>query len=193
MVPLPAWDVQIAAAFEQRLRRPAGATVHSTSASRRRTCSARPTRRSRQAGRGLFRRLVVSFSDDINATMAMEQRGGSLAEEVRLAEAERALRETLRLCAQSPAGRSCTSGVAELRLAEVILAGGEAGRAGEAADLLEAVRPQVEEQRLFRKRGLPVPAHPGRGPPGSGAIRPRQRYRRLGNCAFLWHCSQTPM
>ena len=41
------------------------------------------------------------------------------------------------------------SGVAELRLAEVILAGGDAGRAGEAG-LLEAVRPQVEEQRLFR-------------------------------------------
>jgi hypothetical protein len=40
--------------------------------------------------------------------------------------------------------------VAELRLAEVILAGGDAGRAGGAADLLEAVRPQVEEQRSFR-------------------------------------------
>lgn len=39
--------------------------------------------------------------------------------------------------------------MAELRLAEVIL-GGDAGRPGEAAGLLEAVRPQVEEQRLFR-------------------------------------------
>jgi hypothetical protein len=98
---------------------------------------------------GLLWRLVTSFPDDVNAKMAMEQLGGSLAGAGRLAEAERALRETLRMCAQSPAGRSGTSGVAALRLAEVILAGGDAGRAGGAAGLLEAVRPQVEEQRLF--------------------------------------------
>jgi hypothetical protein len=83
----------------------------------------------------------------------------------RLAEAERALRETLRMCAQSPVGRSGTSGVAELRLAEVILAGGDAGRAGKAAGLLEAIRPQVEEQRLFRNvvfRFLLAPARAAR-------------------------------
>jgi len=50
------------------------------------------------------------FPDDFNAKIAMEQLGGNLAEEGRLAEAERALRETLRMCAQSPAARSGTSG-----------------------------------------------------------------------------------
>jgi hypothetical protein len=55
--------------------------------------------------------------------------------------------------------------VAELRPAEVILAGGDAGQAGEAARLLEAVRPQVEEQRLFRNvvfRFLLAPARTAR-------------------------------
>ena len=80
----------------------------------------------------------------------MEQLGDSLADEGRLGEAEQALRETLRMCSQSPAGRSGTSGIAELRPAEVILAGGDAGRAGEAAGLPEAVRPYVETQRFLR-------------------------------------------
>ena len=62
------------------------------------------------AGRGLLRLLVTSFPDDFNAKIAMEQLGGSLAEEGRLAEAERALRETLRICVQNPAARSGTSG-----------------------------------------------------------------------------------
>jgi hypothetical protein len=58
------------------------------------------------AGQGLLRRLVTSFPDDFNAKIAMEQLGGSLAEEGRLAEAERALRETLRVCPR----RSALSG-----------------------------------------------------------------------------------
>jgi hypothetical protein len=146
----PAWDAQIAAAFEQRLRR-ARRYNHAQYIRIQAThLLSSPDPQVRQAGRGLLRRLVTRFPDELNAKMAMEQLGGSLAEDGRLAEAERALRETLRMCAQSPAGRSGTSGVAELRLAEVILAGGDAGRAGEAADLLEAARPQVGEQRLFR-------------------------------------------
>jgi hypothetical protein len=66
------------------------------------------------AGRGLLRLLVTSFPDDFNAKIAMEQLGGSLAEEGRLAEAERALRETLRMCAQNPAARSGTSGLSRV-------------------------------------------------------------------------------
>lgn len=67
-----------------------------------------------------------------------------------LGEAEHALRETLRMCANSSIGRSGTSGTAELRLAEVLLAGGDAGRAEEAAGLLEAVRPHARAQWFLR-------------------------------------------
>jgi hypothetical protein len=94
--------------------------------------------------------VITTFPDGSEARTAMEQLGGSLADEGRLGEAEQALRETLRMCAQSPAGRSGTSGIAELRLAEVILAGDDAGRSGEAASLLEAIRPHVQTQRFLR-------------------------------------------
>src|SRR5690348_9657837 len=76
---------------------PAGATVRSTSASH---LLSSPEPQARQAGLGLLWHLVTSFPDDVNAKMAMEQLGGSLAGAGRLAEAERALRETLRMCAQ---------------------------------------------------------------------------------------------
>lgn len=164
-VPLPAWDAQIAAAFDQRLRRARRRNRAQYIRIQATHLLSSPEPQARQAGRGLLWHLVTSFPDDVNAKMAMEQLGGSLAGAGRLAEAERALRETLRLCAQSPVGRSGTSGVTELRLAEVILAGGDAGRAGKAAGLLEAIRPQVEEQRLFRNvvfRFLLAPARAAR-------------------------------
>jgi len=141
------WDGQIAAAFEQRLRRarpynqPQYIRIQATH------LLSSPDSRVREAGRGLLRRVITQFPDDSGARTAMEQLGGSLADEGRLGEAEQALRETLRMCATS---RSGTSGVAELRLAEVILAGSDAGRAGEAADLLEAVRPHVETLWFLR-------------------------------------------
>ena len=54
------------------------------------------------------------------------------------------------MCTHSPIGRSGTSGTAELRLAEIILADGDAGRAEEAADLLETVRPHARTQWFLR-------------------------------------------
>jgi hypothetical protein len=146
----PAWDAQIAAAFEQRLRR-ARRYNHAQYIRIQAThLLSSPDPRVREAGRGLLRRVITTFPDGSEARTAMEQLGGSLADEGRLGEAEQALRETLRMCAQSPAGRSGTSGIAELRLAEVILAGDDAGRAGEAASLLEAIRPHVQAQRFLR-------------------------------------------
>jgi hypothetical protein len=145
-----AWDAEIEAGFEERLRR------------------ARPASRSqyiriqatyllessdlgvREAGRGLLRRVIAEYPDDVQAKTAMEQFGSSLAGEARLGEAEEALRETLRMCAASPAGRSGTTGTTELRLAEVILAAGDAARIPEAAELLDAAQPQVMRFRSFR-------------------------------------------
>ena len=172
MVPLPAWDVQIAAAFEQRLRRarPYNRAQYIRIQATHLLSSSGP--QVRQAGRGLLRCLVTSFPDDFNAKMAMEQLGRSLAGEGRLAEAGRALRETLRMCAQSPAGRSGTSGVAGLRLAEVILADGDAGRAGEAAACWRQSGRRSGNSGCSATRSSGS-CSPRLGPPGSGAIRPR--------------------
>jgi hypothetical protein len=67
------------------------------------------------------------MADDANAKAAMEQFRGSLADENGLAEVEQALRETLRMLVQDPAGGS-GGRIAELRLTEVILGGSDAGR-----------------------------------------------------------------
>lgn len=84
MVPLPAWDVQIAAAFEQRLRwaRPYNRAQYIRIQATHLLSSSGP--QVRQAGRGLLRCLVTSFPDDFNAKMAMEQLGRSVAGEGRL-------------------------------------------------------------------------------------------------------------
>ena len=61
--------------------------------------------------------------------------------------------------------------VHDVHNAEVILAGGDAGRAGEAAGLLEAIRPRVEEQRLLRNvvfRFLLAPARAAHATSSSG-------------------------
>lgn len=177
----PAWDEQIEAAFEQRLPRarpynqPQYIRIQATH------LLSSPDPRVREAGRALLQRVITTFPDGSEARTAMEQLGGSLADEGRLGEAEQALRETLRMCAQSPAGRSATSGIAELRLAEVILAGDDAGRAGEAASLLEAIRPHVQTQRFLRDVVFRYLLASVRAP-GSGTIRacvslPAQRSR----------------
>jgi hypothetical protein len=144
------WDGQIEAAFEQRLAR---ARPHNRAQYIRIQAThllSSPDPQVRETGRGLLQRVITGFPDGLEALAAMEQLGGSLAGEGRLAGAEQALRATMRMCAQSPTGRSGTSGVAELVLAEVIVAGGGAGRAPEAAGLLDAVRPHAEAQWFFR-------------------------------------------
>lgn len=93
--------------------------------------------------------MIAEYPADLQATTAMEQLGSSLAGDGRLGEAEHALRETLRMCADSPIGRSGTTGTTELRLAEVILAGGDA-RIPEVAALLASAEPQVTQRKPFR-------------------------------------------
>lgn len=161
----PAWDEQIEAAFEERLRRarpynqPQYIRIQATH------LLSSPDPRVREAGRGLLRRVITTFPDGSEARTAMEQLGGSLADEGRLGEAEQALRETLRMCAQSPAGRSGTSGIAELRLAEVILAGDDAGRAGGGRQLARGDPAAGPDAAVPPRRGLPVPARLGPGRP----------------------------
>jgi len=146
----PVWDGQIEAAFEQRLQRARPGNRAQYIRIQATYLLSSPDPGVREAGRGLLQRVITEFPGDYEAKAAMEQLGGSLAYEGRLGEAEHALRETLRMCAQSPIGRSGTSGITELYLAEVLLAGGDAGRAAEVAGLLEAVRPHVQAQGFMR-------------------------------------------
>ena len=90
----PVWDEQIEAAFERRLRR---ARPHNRAQYLRIQAThllSSPDPPVREAGRGLLWRVITEFPDDTEAKTAMEQLGGSLADEGRLGEAEHALRET---------------------------------------------------------------------------------------------------
>jgi hypothetical protein len=144
------WDAKIEADFEARLRRarkdgrPQYIRIQATHL----LDSSDPA--VREAARGLLRRVIAEYPDDHEAKFATEQLGVSLAREGRLVEAEQALRETLRLCAASRIGRSGTSGTPELRLAEIILLGGDAARLNEVAELLQTVQPEVQRQEIMR-------------------------------------------
>jgi hypothetical protein len=146
----PTWDERIEAGFERRLSR-------ARPRSRSQYIRLQATHlldssdsRIREAGRSLLRRVVAEYPDDFQAKTAMEQLGASLAEDGQTAEAELALRETLRMCSESPIGKSGTSGTPELRLAELILASGDMDRLDEVADLLNVVEPAIKRQKLFR-------------------------------------------
>jgi hypothetical protein len=146
----PAWDAQIEAGFEERLRRARPASRAQYIRIQATYLLESPDPGVREAGRGLLQRVIAQDPDDIQAKTAMEQLGSSLADDARLGEAEEALRETLRMCADSSIGRSGTTGTTELRLAEVILAGGDTARIAEAGELLDAAQPQVMRLRSFR-------------------------------------------
>jgi hypothetical protein len=133
-----AWDAEIEAGFEERLRRARPASRAQYIRIQATYLLESPDLGVRETGRGLLQRVIAEYPDDIQAKTAMEQLGGSLAGDARLAEAEQALRETLRMCAASPAGRSGTTGTTELRLAEVIMSAGDAARISEAAEFLGA-------------------------------------------------------
>lgn len=146
----PAWDAQIEAGFDERLRRARPANRPQYIRIQATYLLESPDPGIREAGRGLLRRVIAEYPADVQAKSAMEQLGSSLADDGRLGEAEQALRETIRRCADSPIGRSGTSFTTELRLAEVILASGDAARIREAAELLDAAAPQVMQLRSFR-------------------------------------------
>jgi len=144
------WDSEIEANFEARLRRarPDGRAQYIGIQAGHLLDSPDPS--VREMGRILLRRVIEEYPDDIEAKSATESLGHSLAREGRLDEAERALREALRLCAASPIGDSGTTGTPELHLAEVILSGGDLTRLDEVDDLLQAVEPAVEQQSFMR-------------------------------------------
>jgi hypothetical protein len=144
------WDAQIAESFEQRLRRarPAGRAQYLRIQATHLLVS--PDVGARQAGRDLLRRVIAEHPTEIEAKTATEQLGASLADDGRLEQAEEALRHAIRMCADSPIGKSGTTGTAELRLAEVILERSGAARADEVAALLDAVHDDVEQQKFFR-------------------------------------------
>ena len=146
----PAWDAQIEAGFEERLRRARPANRAQYIRIQATYLLESPDLGVREAGRGLLQRVIAEYPDDVQAKAAMEQLGSSLADDARLGEAEEALRETLRMCAGSPIGRSGTTGTTELRLAEVILAGGDTARIPEGAELLGAAQPQIMRLGSFR-------------------------------------------
>nr|WP_221382487.1 hypothetical protein [Actinoplanes polyasparticus] len=144
------WDVVTAAEFEARLKRTRvdGRVQYIRIQATHLLDSQDPE--VRQAGRVLLRRVIEADQVGTEAKAASEQLGVSLAQEGQLAEAEQALRETLRLCVASPIGASGTSGVVELRLAEVILAGGDQTRVDEVAQLLRSVEAAVQAQGIMR-------------------------------------------
>lgn len=90
---------------------------------------------------------MSEYPGEVQAKFASEQFGMSLAAEGRRAEAEHALRETVRLCRDSATGRSGTTGVTELSLAEIILASGDPTCVIEAGKLLHTVEPEVRRTR----------------------------------------------
>lgn len=109
----------------------------------------------REIGRALFRRAAYESGQfDFEALMALEQLGDSLVADGHLDEAEPILREVLVLVAAAPTGRSGTSHVTGLALAELLQARGGADALTEADDLLDAAEPQVRQLTMFRNLAL---------------------------------------
>jgi hypothetical protein len=144
------WTPQIAEAFEVKLTR----ARHSSRAQylyiQGAHLTASPEADVREAGRTLLRRVAAEYPDDFHAKSATEQLGESFAGEGRFDEAELAFRETVRLCAESPIGRSGTTGTPDLRLAEIILLRGDARRLDDVAALLDDAEPEVRGQSIMR-------------------------------------------
>jgi aryl-alcohol dehydrogenase-like predicted oxidoreductase len=108
-------------------------------------------------GRALFQRVIDEYSDtDPNeAKCASEQLAMSLLEDGYRDDAEAAFRRTLLLIAQSPIGRSYTTGLTYLSLAELLYSKGDRASQLEAWQLLDAVEESaVGQGRLFRDAAI---------------------------------------
>lgn len=144
------WDPTVAKAFEARMSRARNGNRPQYLRIQATHLIESPDPGVREAGRALLLRVTTDYPASGEATTAMEQLGDSLAHEGQFDEAEHALREALRLCDASPSGRSGTSGVSELRLAEVLLAGDDPARLDEVVQLLRAVQPAVQQAAIIR-------------------------------------------
>jgi hypothetical protein len=146
------WDADIAERFEARLRRARAANRAQYVRIQASHLLESPDASTREAGRALLRRVINDHPDDeLETKFACEQLGDSLAREGRLDEAEGALRETLRRIQASPTGASGTSGTTELRLAEVLIARGDATSIDDAGQLLAAVESEVRIQAALMR------------------------------------------
>lgn len=107
------------------------------------TLATAKSRKDREVGRSLLRRVLDEYPDDFHAKHAAESLGSAYALDGLLAEAESAMRQAIGMCASSPIGYSGTTGVPELLLAEVLIRTGN--RAAEATELLASVSDRVTE------------------------------------------------
>ena len=107
-------------------------------------------------GRDFFRRVIADYSttDRMQALSAQEQLADALTAAQDDEEAERAYRKTLDLIAESPTGRSGTSGATELALAELLLRSSAPSKVKESATLLDAIEPEIEQMSMFRNLAL---------------------------------------
>jgi hypothetical protein len=144
------WTPEIAEAFEVKLARARRSSRAQYLYIQGAHLTASPEAEVREAGRTLLRRVSAEYPSDFHAKSATEQLGESFADEGCFDEAEMALRETLRLSAESRIGRSGTTGTPDLRLAEIILLRGDLRRLDEVAALLDDVEPEVRSQSIMR-------------------------------------------
>ncbi|MCS5718825.1 hypothetical protein N1027_11835 [Herbiconiux sp. CPCC 205763] len=110
---------------------------------------------SRAAGRALFQRVISDYGDErMQALSATEQLGMAFSDAGDLHAAEAYLRQTLHLIAESPTGRSGTTGMTEVLLAEILVVKDTAADAQGAQVLLDAVEPEIASMGMFRNVAL---------------------------------------
>lgn len=148
------WNDEIEAAFETKLRR---ARTWSRAQYIRIQAShliAQDDPALHEVGRTLLQRVIDEYGDSDQAPYAAEQLARSLATDRRASESFAAYQGVLDRVADSPSGRSGTSGITELALAELHLQRGTSEDLRKAGELLTAVGPEVHKQAFLRDRVL---------------------------------------
>lgn len=145
------WSPEIASAFEARLKRARTFSRAQYVRIQATHLSDQLDESARAVGRDLFRRVIADYSttDRMEALTAQEQLADALTAAHDDEEAERAYRKTLELIAESPTGRSGTSGATELALAELLLRSSDPSKVNESATLLDAIEPEIEQMSMF--------------------------------------------
>ena len=146
------WDPEIEQAFETRLRRarPNGRNQYIRIQGLHLVGQDDPA--VREVGRALLRRAAHEEPTpyEFERLSALESLGDALLRDGYLQEAEPILREVIALTGSLATGRSGTSGVTELTVAELLLARADEASLVEADVLLDQVEPRVLESAMFR-------------------------------------------
>lgn len=151
------WNDQIAAEFERRLARARSTSRAQYIRIQGSHLISQPSAELRAVGRELLSRVVAEYGgeDDMHAKFAVEQLAGSLAEDGRVEEAEAMYRRVRELIARSNIGKSGTSGLAGLALAELLIRKSDPASLSEAAQLLDEDGPEIEQQgAIFRNTAI---------------------------------------